>query len=89
LKLNDTHQRLVYAGGVNILGGSVLNIKERSEALLVASKEFVLEVHADKIKYMVISRDKNAGRNHSIKTPLQGRKNYKFGKNVHKSTFYS
>jgi len=28
LKLNGTHQRLVYADGVNILGGSVHTIKK-------------------------------------------------------------
>jgi hypothetical protein len=28
LKLNDTHQRLVYADDVNILGGSIHTIKE-------------------------------------------------------------
>jgi len=33
----------------------------------VASKEIGLEVMADKTKYMVMSRDENAGRSHSIK----------------------
>jgi hypothetical protein len=32
-----------------------------------ASKETGLEVNADKTKYMVISRDQNAGRNHNVK----------------------
>jgi hypothetical protein len=39
LKLNGTHQLLVYADDVNILGGSVHNIKRNTEALVVASKE--------------------------------------------------
>ena len=39
LKLNGTHQLLVYADNVNILRGSVHTIKEKGEALLVASKE--------------------------------------------------
>jgi hypothetical protein len=30
--------------------------------------EIGLEINVDKTKYMVISRDQNAGRNHSIKT---------------------
>ena len=39
LKLNGTHQLLVYADGINILGGSVHTIKENAEALVVSSKE--------------------------------------------------
>jgi len=34
----------------------------------VAGKETGLEVNADKTTYMIISRDQNAGRSHSIKT---------------------
>jgi len=33
---------------------------------VVASKEAGPEVNADKTKYMVMSRDHNAGRSHSI-----------------------
>jgi len=33
----------------------------------MANKETGLEVNADKTKYMVMSRDQNAGRSHSIK----------------------
>jgi hypothetical protein len=39
LKLNGTHQLLVYAPDVIILGGSVHTIKKNAEALVVASKE--------------------------------------------------
>jgi len=67
LKLNDTHQLLVNADDVNILGGSMRVVKENA-ALVVAAKEIGLEVNADKTKYMVMSRDQNAGRNHSMKT---------------------
>jgi len=42
-------------------------MKENTEALVVASKETGLESNADKTKYMVMSRDQNAGRSHSIK----------------------
>ena len=42
-------------------------MKENAEALLVATKEIGLEVNADKTKYMVMSRDRNAGRGHSVK----------------------
>jgi len=67
LKLNGTHQLLVYGDDVNMLGRSVHTIKENAEALLVASKENGLEANADKTKYMVMPRDQNAGRLHSIK----------------------
>ena len=68
LKLNGTHQLMVYADDVNILGGGVRTIKENAEALVVASKETGLDVNADKTKYMVMSRDQNAGQSHSMKT---------------------
>ena len=67
LKLNGTHQLLFYADGVNILGGSVHTIKENAEAFIVARKEAGLEVNADKIKNMVMSPEKKAGRSHSMK----------------------
>jgi hypothetical protein len=61
LKLNGTHQFPIYADDVNILGGSVPTVKKKAEALVIASKETGLEVNADKTKYMVMSRDQNAG----------------------------
>ena len=61
LKLNCTHQLLAYADDVNILGGSIHTLKENAEALVAATREIGLEVSADKTKYMVMSRDQNAG----------------------------
>jgi preprotein translocase subunit YajC len=61
LKLNGTHQFLVYADDVNILGGSVNTIKENADALIVVSKETGVEADADRSKYMVMSRGQNAG----------------------------
>ena len=49
MKLNGTHQLLVYADDVNILGGSVHTIKENAEALVVASKETGLEANLIKL----------------------------------------
>jgi hypothetical protein len=37
------------------------------KALVVATKEIGLEVNVDKTKYMVMSRDRNAGRDGSVK----------------------
>ena len=50
-----------------MLGGHIHTIKKNTEALVVASKES-LEVNADETKYMVMSRNQDAGRSHSIKT---------------------
>ena len=61
LKLNGTHQLQAYADDVNILGRSVHTVKENAEALVVATNETGLEVNADKTKYMIMSRDQNAG----------------------------
>jgi hypothetical protein len=66
LKLNGTYQLLVYADG-NILGGSIHSVKKNAEDLVVASKEIGLEVNAEKTKYMVMSRNQNAGHNHNVK----------------------
>jgi len=67
LKLNSTHQLLAYAYDVNILEGSINTLKENAEALVAATREIGLEVRADKTKYMVMSRDQNAGQNHSVR----------------------
>jgi mannitol-1-phosphate/altronate dehydrogenase len=62
--LNGAHQLLVYAGDVSIMGG----INKNRETLVAAGKENGLEVNAFETKYMVMSRDQNAGRSHNIKT---------------------
>ena len=60
-------QLLAYADDDNILGGSVRTVKKNAETLVAATKETGLEVYADKTKYMIMSRDQNAGRGHSMK----------------------
>ena len=67
LKLIGTHQPLAYADDVNILGGSIHTLKENAETLVAATRKIGLEVSANETKYMVMSRDHNAGRIHSVK----------------------
>jgi hypothetical protein len=59
LKLNGTHQLLVYADNVIILVGNIHTVKENTEALGVAE--------TDETKYVVVSGDQNVGQSHSIK----------------------
>ena len=69
MKLNGTHQLLVYADGVKKLEGRVHTTqKKNTDALVFASKEIGLEVNANVTKYVVMSLDLNAGRSHNIKT---------------------
>jgi len=68
LKLNGTHQPLVYADNANILGRSIHAIKKNTAFLVVTCQEIGLEVNAEKTKCMVMSRDQNAEKNHNIKT---------------------
>ena len=58
---------MVHGDDVNILGVSVHIIQVNAVALVVAGRETGMEVNADRNKYMVMSRDQNAARSHSIK----------------------
>jgi hypothetical protein len=44
-----------------------VRLKENAEALVAATRDTGLEVSTDKTKYMVMSRDQNAGRIHSVR----------------------
>ena len=48
LKLNGTHQLLVYADDVNIVGGSIHTLIKNPYSLVVSSKETGLVENADK-----------------------------------------
>jgi hypothetical protein len=63
LKLNGTHQLLAYADDANLLGD---NIEKNTEPLIDASKEAGLEINVEKTKYMLISRNQNAGQYRDI-----------------------
>jgi hypothetical protein len=67
IKLNGTHQLLVYADDVNLLGDDIETIKKNTQTLTDAGKEVGLEVNTEKTKYMVLSRQQNRGQNHDIK----------------------
>jgi hypothetical protein len=66
-KLKGTHQLLAYADDVNVLGDNIDSINKNTETLIDASKEVGLEVNEEKTKYMLVSRDQNAGKNRYIK----------------------
>jgi hypothetical protein len=78
LKLNGTHQLLVYADDVNILRGSIMYCKEKHSSFVSRSKEIGLGVNADKTKYMIMSRDQNAGRSHKLKFDNSSLQEFKY-----------
>jgi ABC-type siderophore export system fused ATPase/permease subunit len=66
LKLNGTHQLLVYAD-VNLLRDNTSTINKNIEPLIDGSKEVGLEVNTEKTKHMLLSRHQNAGQSYDIK----------------------
>jgi FtsZ-binding cell division protein ZapB len=67
LKLNGTHQLLVYADAMNLLQNNIDTIKKNPEKLTDCSTEVDLEVNAEKTKNRLLSCHQNAGQNHLIK----------------------
>jgi hypothetical protein len=58
LKLNGTHQLLIYADDVNLLGDDIETIKKNTQTLIDAGKEVGLEVNTEKLN-MLLSRQQN------------------------------
>jgi hypothetical protein len=56
MKLNGKHHLLVYAGGVNLLGGNIDTVKRNTETVIDASKKVGPELNAEKPKYILLSR---------------------------------
>jgi hypothetical protein len=66
LKLNGTHQLLAYADDVNLLGDNIDTIEKNTETLIDASRDVGLEINVEKSKYLLLSRNQNAGQNLDI-----------------------
>jgi hypothetical protein len=69
-----THQLQVYADDVNLLGDNIETIKRNMETLVDSSKGVVLEVNAEKTKYILMSHHQNSGQNHNMTTVIDALK---------------
>jgi hypothetical protein len=57
LKSDSKHNLLVYADGVNILGGSINTLDKITEALSVIGNKTGLEVNPEKTMCMILSHE--------------------------------
>jgi hypothetical protein len=75
LKLNGTHQLLIYADDLNLQRDNIDTRKKIKGTIIDASKELGLEVNAEKIKYMLLSPQQKAGKIHDITTVIRSFEN--------------
>jgi hypothetical protein len=67
LKVNGAHELLAYADDVNPSGDNIdTNYKGKHRTLTDVSEDAALEVKADNIMYILLSRHQNAGPNIDI-----------------------
>jgi hypothetical protein len=67
LKLNGTHQLLVYVDDVILLGDNIDTVKKNTETLIDASKEVGLEINVEKTKCMFLPCHQNISQKLDIK----------------------
>jgi hypothetical protein len=67
LKLNVTHQPLVYEDYMNLFGNNIVTLEKNTEILTDTSKKSGIEVNAEKTDYILLSPHQNAQQNHDIK----------------------
>jgi hypothetical protein len=78
MELSGTHQFLVYADDISVRGKNINTIKRNTEALLKASNKIGVDVNVEKIMYMFVSRDQNAGQNRNLITDNKSFESSKF-----------
>lgn len=61
LQLNTTHQLLVYAGNVSLLGENINTGNKNKEALLVTTEVAGQKINIQETKYVFISCEQKAG----------------------------
>ena len=76
MKLIGTHQ-LIFYDDLNVLGANIFTMNENTEASVFISNEIGLELNDKNTKYMVMSRNQHAVKNHNIYIYIEVIKNLK------------